>query len=122
MSLLYGYDDENNGNIKTYTTSVVFTKYNKRKFIKVFNTGIVLLGIITASAKTDTGIVYYDFRSPDGSVQLAEIQNLNKYSAHNVYTVPKACSITKLSARSGSNTEPPSPVKLKTIQYIKRNK
>ena len=52
MSLIYGYsDDLDSGVIKTYDTRIAFTNYNNRKIVKVFDTGIVLLGLIGRSTK-----------------------------------------------------------------------
>ena len=138
MSLIYGYDDNNSdGVIKTYDTRMTFTKYNNRKIIKVFNKGIVLLGLIGRSAKAVqpyTGKLYYKFCSVSGNTQMYEIQGkdfdyvaLNEYSSDmvlsikDIFTVPKACSITlELPAPNNNPTVKPSrPIDINiTIQYI----
>ena len=53
MSLIYGYSGVDNANntVREFTTTVTFTNYNYQKFVKVFDRGIVLLGIITSQNK-----------------------------------------------------------------------
>lgn len=130
-------DDDDDGTIKTYDTSVTFTKYNDHKIIKVFDKGIVLLGVITRINNSITpyaGKVYYDFSSVNGSIQMEEIRGeygdyvaLNKYSndavlnIKNIHTVPKPCSITTRLPPPNNipNVKPSKPIKIHiTIQYI----
>ena len=102
MSLIYGYNDtvEDVGSVKSFTTTVTFTNYNYRKFVKVFDRGIVLLKIITSQNKPLAGneySVYYNFCSVDGSVQVKPIDVLKNNSGDkvlNAYTSLNACSIT----------------------------
>lgn len=146
MSLLYGYDNvavstehSDGGTVKTFTTSVVFTKYGNRRFVKVFDTGILLMGIVTVSARrtspVHSGMVYYSFCSPYGTTKIRKIYSyngnyfaiLNKddddkvLNVRNLYTVPNACSVmVELGqhSRAAKATGPPGPVKLNiTLHY-----
>ena len=132
MSLIYGYSNNNNprpsevtGNVKSFKTSITFTKYNTRKVVKVFDKGIILMGVVTVSGRASpvhSGQVYYKFYNPDGSILVRKIYSydgdyfeiLNKdmddkvINLRDIYTVPNACSITVELAtysRSGKPTE-----------------
>ena len=144
MSLLYGYDIEDSkeetknaiakltqdvefnsaSTVKTLTKTIKFSKYNFHETVKVFNSGTLLLGIVTASVPTEEhyGLVYYDIFSPDGLIHVGDIRTqrgnyfniLNKNSnderltLRSVYTIPKPCSIkAKLAVGSmrGSDTK-----------------
>ena len=118
MSLIYGYSDNNNprpsevtGNVKSFKTSITFTKYNTRKVVKVFDKGIILMGVVTVSGRASpvhSGQVYYKFYNPDGSTLVRKIYSydgnyfeiLNKemddkvINLRDIYTVPNACCIT----------------------------
>ena len=108
MSLIYGYSDGNDtddtvedvGSVKSFTTTVTFTNYDYRKFVKVFDRGIVLLKITTSQNKAlppHAGNVYYNFCNLDGSVQVKSINVLKNNSGDKVldaYTSLDACSIT----------------------------
>ena len=93
MSLIYGYDDNNSdGVIKTYDTRMTFTKYNDRKIIKDFD-----------------------------YVALNEYSSDMVLSIKDIFTVPKACSITlELPPPNNNPTVKPSkPIDINiTIQYI----
>ena len=138
MSLIYGYDNNkacscSGSNIKTFKTSITFTKYNNRNIVKVFNTGIILMGVVTTSGRVSpahAGQVYYIFCSVDGKTLVRKIYSyngnyfniLNKdtddkvINVRDIYTVPNVCSITAELAtysRAGRVAkEPPGPVKL----------
>ena len=139
MSLIFGYDEgRDSGVIKTYDTRITFTNYNNRKIVKVFDTGIVLLGLIGRSIKKTqpyTGRLHYKFCSVNGSIEIDEIRGkdfdyvaLNKYSSDmvlsikDIFTAPKACSITLELPPPNSNPglKPSNPIDIDvTIQYIK---
>ena len=129
MSLLYGYDIEDSkeetknaitkltqdvelnsvSTVKTLTKTIKFVSYNSYETVKVFDSGTLLLGIVTASVPTEEhyGLVYYDIFSPDGLIHVGDIRTqrgnyfniLNKNSnderltLRSVYTIPKPCSI-----------------------------
>ena len=138
MSLIYGYDNNNSdGVIRTYDTRMTFTNYNDRKIVKVFNKGIVLLGIIGRSAQAVqpyAGILSYKFCSISGNNEIYEIRGknfdyvaLNEYSSDmvlsikDIFTVPKACSITLELPPPNNNpsVKPLNPININiTIQYI----
>ena len=138
MSLIFGYDDgRDSGVIKTYDTKITFTNYNNRKIIKVFDTGIVLLGLIGRSTKAVqpyTGRLHYKFCSVNGSIEIDEIRGkdfdyvaLNKYSSDmvlsikDIFTVPKAYSITLELPPPNNNpgVKPTKPIDIDvTVQYI----
>ena len=146
MSLIYGYDNNkacscSGSNIKTFKTSITFTKYNNRNIVKVFDTGIILMRVVTTSGRVSpahAGQVYYKFCSVDGKTLVRKIYSyngnyfniLNKdtddkvINVRDIYTVPNVCSITvelATHSRAGraANAEPPGPVKLNiTLFYM----
>ena len=79
--------------------------------LKVFNSGVILLGIVTVSAKrispVHSGLIYYKFYNASGTKKLEDIRSddgnyfhiLNKNKDDKVttlkmiYTIPKECSI-----------------------------
>ena len=137
MSLIYGYDNNNSdGVIRTYDTRMTFTNYNDRKIVKVFNKGIVLLGIISCrsaqAVQPYAGILSYKFCSIRGNTEIDEFRGknfdyvaLNEYSSDmvlsikDIFTVPKACSITLELPPPNNNpsVKPLNPISI-TIQYI----
>ena len=101
MSLIYGYgNDCNEKSVKSFTTSITFTNYDYRKFVKVFDRGIVLLNITTSQNKASpphAGNVFYSFCNLDGSVSVKSIDVLRNSSGDkvlNAYTSLDAGSIT----------------------------
>ena len=88
---MYGWDNNdtilNNDDdtIKTYDTNITFTKFNDHKIVKVFDKGIVLLGVSTREFKTTpahAGQVYYNFCSVDGTTKIDKI--LRTHSKHTI--------------------------------------
>ena len=56
MSLLYGYNDDKSVKlekpmIKTFETDITISEYGSPKTVKEFNSGIVLLGIVTKGSR-----------------------------------------------------------------------
>ena len=93
-------------------TTITFSKFGDRETVKVFNSGVILLGIVTVSAKrispVHSGLVYYKFYNASGTKKLEDIRShdgnyfqiLNKDMNDNTcislktpYIIPKDCSI-----------------------------
>ena len=116
MSLLTGFYEplgDHPGMLKTMTKKITFKNYNVKNTVKVFNTGIILMGITTTTASTDVsvrhmGLVYYDIYNPSVTNKISDIRtsggnhftilnNDNNDTAlclKSVYNVPIPCSIT----------------------------
>ena len=97
--------------VKRLTTTITFSKFGDRETVKVFNSGVILLGIVTVSAKRTSpihsGLIYYKLYNASGTKTLEEIRSydgnyfdiLNKDKDDKIttlkmmYTIPKECSI-----------------------------
>ena len=126
MSLIYGYNEYTvncEGDVKSFTTTVTFTNYDFRKFVKVFDRGIVLLNISTTSQNKDhTGNVFYNFCNLDGSVQVKRIDVLKNSSGDkvlNAYTSLDAGSITAKLVSKAKGVKLMDDVRISvTLRYI----
>ena len=127
MSLIYGYDNNkacscSGSNIKTFKTSITFTKYNNRNIVKVFDTGIILMRVVTTSGRVSpahAGQVYYIFCSVDGKTLVRKIYsyNGNYFNILNKDTDDKVINVRDI--YTVPNAEPPGPVKLNiTLFYM----
>ena len=75
MSLLYGYNDDKSVKlekpmIKTFETDITISEYGSPKTVKEFNSGIVLLGIVTKGSRAVSSKdlkVNYDFYDAMGT-------------------------------------------------------
>ena len=119
MSLLTGFHEDNfsskdqPGMLKTLTKKITFKNFNVKNTVKVFDSGIILMGITTTTASSDvsvrhTGLVYYDIYNPTTTKKISDIRtsdgnhftilnNSNKDTVNllkSVYNVPIPCSIT----------------------------
>ena len=97
--------------VKRFNTTITFSKFGDRETVKVFNSGVILLGIVTVSTKrvspVHSGLVYYKFYNASGTKKLEDIRSydgnyfqiLNKdkddmcTTLKMIYTIPKECSI-----------------------------
>ena len=134
MSLIYGYgNDCKKKYVKSFTTSITFTNYDYRKFVKVFDRGIVLLNITTTCGSScgppqnkasppHAGNVFYDFCNLDGSVQVKSIDVLRNSSGDKVldaYTSLNAGSITAKLVSKAKGVKLMNNVKISvTLKYI----
>ena len=135
MSLLYGYNDESvkleKPMIKTFETDITISEYGSPKTVKEFNSGIVLLGIVTKGGRgISKGVkVNYDFYDTMGNKHISTIHGsgykLIKDVTH-ITNIPSChtCLVSSsisinLMGETIKETKPSKPIKLTIlIQYI----
>ena len=136
MSLLYGYNDDKSVKlekplIKTFETDITISEYGSPKTVKEFNSGIVLLGIVTKGGRgISKGVkVNYDFYDAMGNKHISTIHGsgykLIKDVTH-ITNIPSChtCLVSSsisinLMGETIKETKPSKPIKLTIlIQYI----
>ena len=137
MSLLYGYNDDGGSvklekpMIKTFETDITISEYGSPKTVKEFNTGIVLLGIVTKGSRSISKEVKvnYDFYDALGNKHISTIHGsgykLIKDVTH-ITNIPSChtCLVSSsisinLMGETIKQTKPSKPIKLTIlIQYI----
>ena len=136
MSLLYGYNYDSvkleKPIIKTFETDITISEYGSPKTVKEFNSGIVLLGIVTKGGRgISKGVkVNYDFYNVMGNKHITTIHGsgykLIKDVTH-ITNIPSChtCLVSSsisinLMGETIKQTKPSKPIKLTIlIQYIK---
>ena len=136
MSLLYGYNDGGSVKlekpmIKTFETDITISEYGSPKTVKEFNSGIVLLGIVTKGGRgISKGVkVNYDFYDAAGNKHIStihgsgyklikDVTHITNIPSCHTCLVPSSISIN-LMGETIKETKPSKPIKLTIlIQYI----
>ena len=136
MSLLYGYNDElakfKKPMIKTYETDITISGYGTPKTVKEFDSGIVLLGIVTRGGRSSKDLIVkvnYDFYDVTGNKHISTIHGSGYKLIKNIGSItnipschtcldPSSISIN-LMGETIKETKPSKPIKLTIlIQYI----
>ena len=137
MSLLYGYNDGGSVKfkkpiIKTFETDITISEYGSPKTVKEFNSGIVLLGIVTRGGRSISSKdikVNYDFYDVTGNKHIStihgseyklikDITHITNIPSCHTCLDPSSISIN-LMGETIKETKPSKPIKLTIlIQYI----
>ena len=136
MSLLYGYNDDKSVKlekpmIKTFETDITISEYGSPKTLKEFNSGIVLLGIVTKGGRgISKGVkVNYDFYNAMGNKHIStihgsgyklikDVTHITNIPSCHTCLIPSSISIN-LMGETIKETKPSKPIKLTIlIQYI----
>ena len=135
MSLLYGYNDKlvkfKKPMIKTYETDITISGYGTPKTVKEFDSGIVLLGIVTKGGRSSKDLIVkvnYDFYDNTGNKHIStihgsgyklikDITHITNIPSHTCLE-PSSININ-LMGETIKETKPSKPIKLTIlIQYI----
>ena len=138
MSLLYGYNDDGGSvklekpMIKTFETDITISEYGSPKTVKEFNSGIVLLGIVTKGSRAVSSKdlkVNYDFYDAMGNKHIStihgsgykfikDVTHITNIPSCHTCLVSSSISIN-LMGETIKQTKPSKPIKLTIlIQYI----